>query len=56
MLRIYGGIHYRFSTEAANLMGRRNGELAVRQFLRALPRDQALSGAASSSAEPRGGG
>jgi hypothetical protein len=54
--RIYGGVHYRFSNEAANLMGRRIGELAVGQFLRALPREPAPSGAASASAGSRGGG
>jgi PAP2 superfamily len=31
--RIYDGVHYRFSTEAANEMGSRIGALAVRRFL-----------------------
>jgi len=55
MSRIYGGVHYRFSNEAANLMGRRIGELAVRQFLRPLPRNSTPSGTTSSLAGPGGG-
>jgi hypothetical protein len=34
--RIHGGVHYRFSNEAANIMGRRIGELAVSRFMRPL--------------------
>ncbi len=36
MSRIYGGVHYRFSVEAADTMGRRIGERAVRNFMRPL--------------------
>ena len=32
--RIYGGIHYRTSTDIGQAMGRQIGELAVRQYLR----------------------
>jgi hypothetical protein len=31
--RVYEGVHYRFSTEAGTVMGRRIGELAVLRFL-----------------------
>jgi hypothetical protein len=36
MSRIYGGVHYRFSVEAADTMGRRIGQRAVRNFMRPL--------------------
>lgn len=35
--RIHGGIHFRSATDAAEAMGRRIGELAVRQVLNAAP-------------------
>jgi hypothetical protein len=38
MSRIYGGVHYRFSNEVANVMGRRIGELALGQFMRPVDR------------------
>ena len=31
--RIFDGVHFRFSTEAGNVMGRQVGELAVAKFL-----------------------
>lgn len=35
--RIYGGLHFRFSTEAGEAMGRQIGRLAVDRVLRAAP-------------------
>ena len=35
--RIHGGIHFRSATDAAEAMGRRIGELAVRQVMNAAP-------------------
>jgi hypothetical protein len=34
LARIYGGVHYRFSTEAGSAMGKQIGELAVTKYLR----------------------
>ena len=36
MSRIYGGVHYRFSNEAAEEMGRRVASLAVQRYMRPL--------------------
>jgi hypothetical protein len=38
MSRIYAGVHYRFSNEAAEEMGRKIGERAVADFMRPLAR------------------
>jgi hypothetical protein len=38
--RIYGGVHYRFSNEAAEEMGRKVGRLAVERLMRPLPAGQ----------------
>jgi hypothetical protein len=38
MSRIYAGVHYRFSNEAAEEMGRKIGQRAVADFMKPLPR------------------
>jgi hypothetical protein len=38
--RIYGGVHYRFSNEAGEEIGRRAARLAVERVLRPLPRSR----------------
>jgi thioesterase domain-containing protein len=38
--RIYGGVHYRFSNEAGEEIGRRVGRLALEKLMRPLPRAQ----------------
>jgi hypothetical protein len=35
--RIYGGVHYRNSTVVGKAMGKKIGELAVRNFLKPVP-------------------
>jgi len=35
--RIWGGIHYRTSTEVGEAMGRKIGELAVKSYLKLIP-------------------
>ncbi len=35
--RIWGGIHYRTSTEVGEAMGRKIGELAVKSYLKPTP-------------------
>lgn len=38
--RIYGGVHYRFSNEAGEEMGRKVGELALARVMRPLPQPE----------------
>jgi len=35
--RIHGGLHYRFSTDAGEALGRQVGQLAIQQLLREAP-------------------